>query len=88
MLIFTYIYEGVPNWASTDAVITLKVPGEPVIEVLMGSENDSRGFCAIALLEFNNNDIKVSRLITFHNGHSECDRTYQWGLKWVAGTKD
>ncbi|HDN25794.1 MAG TPA: stress response protein [Thioploca sp.] len=88
LLIFTYIYEGVPKWASTDAVVTIKVPSQPVVEVLMGSENDSRGFCAIALLEFEGTDIKVTRLVTFHNGHPECDQTYRWGLKWVAGSKD
>ena len=88
VLIFAYIYEGAPDWASTDAVVTLKVPGQPVIEVIMGAENDSRGFCAIALLEFNGNDIKVTRLVTFHNGHPECDKTYQWGIEWVAGKKD
>jgi len=88
LLIFAYIYEGAPNWGSTDAVVTIKVPGQPVVEVLMGAENDSRGFSAIALLEFEGNDIKVTRLVTFHNGHSDCDQTYRWGLKWVAGSKD
>jgi tellurite resistance protein TerA len=88
VLIYTYIYEGVPKWASTDGVVTLKVPGQPVIEVLMGAENDYRGFCAIALLEFEGTNINVSRLVTFHKGHSECDRKYGWGLKWVAGSKD
>ena len=87
VLIYAYIYEGVPNWAGTDAVVTVKVPGHPVVEVPMGSQQDSRGFCAITLLEFEGGEIKVTKLVTFHNGHRECDQTYQWGLKWVAGSK-
>lgn len=88
MLIFTYIYEGVPNWASTDAVVTLKVPGQPVLEVPMGSQMDTRNFCAIALLEFSGSGIKVTKQVSFHMGHQECDQAYRWGLRWVAGSKD
>ncbi len=88
VLIYTYIYEGAPNWGNTDAVVTVKAPGQPVIEVPMGSQKDSRGFCAIALLEFEGTEIKVTKLVTFHKGHSECDKTYRWGLEWVAGSKD
>lgn len=88
VLIFAFIYEGVPNWASTDAVVTVKVPGQPVLEVPMGSQMDSRPFCAIAMLDFIGTDIKVTKLLSFHNGHPDCDRMYNWGLKWVAGQKD
>lgn len=88
MLIFTYIYEGVPNWASTDAVVTVKVPGQPMLEVPMGAQMDSRNFCAIALLQFSGADIKVTKQISFHTGHQECDQAYNWGLRWVAGQKD
>jgi len=88
VLIFTYIYEGVPNWASTDGIVTVKVPGQPVLEVPMGSQMDSRPFCAIAMLDFIGTDIKVTKLVSFHNGHPDCDQMYGWGLKWVAGKKD
>ncbi len=88
VLIYTYIYEGVAKWGSTDAAVTVKVPGQPVIEVAMGSQQDTRTFCAIAMLECKAGEIKVSRLVTFHKGHQECDQTYHWGLRWVAGSKD
>jgi tellurite resistance protein TerA len=32
-LIFTFIYEGVPNWSATDAVVTMAVPNQGPIEV-------------------------------------------------------
>jgi len=88
ILIFTYIYEGVPNWASTDAVVTINIPGQPVLEVPMGSQMDSRNFCAIAMLDFKGTEINVSRLVSFHKGHPECDQEYGWGMRWVAGSKD
>ena len=88
ILVFTYIYEGVPNWTATNAVVTVKVPGQPVLEVPMGSQMDSRNFCAIAMIEFDGGEIKVTKLVSFHQGHPDCDKTYGWGLKWVAGSKD
>jgi uncharacterized protein involved in tellurium resistance len=88
VLIYTYIYEGVPNWASTDGVVTVKVPGQPVLEVPMGSQMDNRPFCAIAMLEISGGNIKVTRLVTFHQGHQDCDQAYSFGLRWVAGSKD
>jgi uncharacterized protein involved in tellurium resistance len=88
VLIYTYIYEGVPNWASTDGVVTVTVPGQPVLEVPMGSQMDNRPFCAIALLEMNGGNIKATRMVTFHQGHKDCDEAYAWGLRWVAGSKD
>lgn len=88
VLIFTYIYEGVANWAASDGVVTVKMPSQPDIEVKMGTQDDSRGFCSIAMLEFETQEIKVTKLVTFHDGHSDCDKQYNWGLRWVAGSKD
>lgn len=87
ILFYAFIYEGVPNWAATDAVITLKIPGQPSIEARMEGETASKGFCAIAMLEFAGTAIKATKLVSFHNGHEDCDRQYNWGLRWVAGSK-
>ena len=88
VLLYTYIYEGVPKWSGTDGIVTVKVPGQPVIEVPMGSQSDQRPFCAIALLEFTGTEIKVTKHVTFHSDHRDCDQLYKWGLKWVEGRKD
>lgn len=88
VLIYTYIYEGAPNWASTDAVITVMIPGQPVLEAPMGSQMDSRPFCAFTMLEFDGGQVNVTKLVSFHDGHPDCDTTYKWGLEWVAGSKD
>jgi len=88
MYVYTFIYEGAPNWSYTDAVVTVKVPGQPEVTVEMGRESDPRVFCVIAGLEFTGADrMKVTKLVSFHNGHEEADRAYRWGMKWTAGSK-
>lgn len=88
VLVYTYIYEGVPKWAMTDAVVTIKAPGSPVIEVRLGEQRDPRRLVAIALLENVNGGIKVTKEVTFFGDQEECDHHYRWGMRWTAGSKD
>jgi len=89
VLIFAFIYEGVANWQETDGVIRLLVPGQPEIEVRMNeiSGNSRDGMCAVAVLENQNNQIKVSREVRFFAGHEPMDKGYGWGMRWRAGSK-
>ncbi len=89
VLIFAFIYEGAANWQDTDGVIKLIVPGQPEIEVRMNelSGNSRDGMCAVALLENQGNQIKVSREVRFFAGHEPMDSGYGWGMRWRAGTK-
>jgi tellurite resistance protein TerA len=44
--------------------------------------------CALAEINFEGNEgIIVKKLVSFHNGHDDCDKTYPWGLQWTAGSK-
>lgn len=89
IIVYTFIYEGAPNWTTTNAVVTVKVPGNENIVVEMGSQNDRRNFCAIAELLFDGSDsVTVRKLVTFHKSHAECDKHYGWGFKWQEGSKD
>lgn len=65
MLIFTFIYEGVPNWSKTDGVVTIHVPEQPPIETRLTDGNNGRAMCAIARLVNENGSIKVERLNEF-----------------------
>lgn len=88
--IFVYcsIYEGVARWSETNAVVTIKAPDNPDIVVEMGKQVDARKFCAIAAIEFDGSGgMTVRKLVSFHNGHEECDRAYGWGMEWQAGEK-
>ena len=88
ILIFTFIYEGVPNWSHVDAVITIKAKNQPDIEVRLDSYRDDQFLCAIAMLENINNQVKVTKLVDYFSGHQQMDRAYGWGLNYVAGSKD
>lgn len=89
MIIYTFIFEGAARWAETDAVVKVQVPGAETVEVQMGQQTSDKPFCAIAELIFNgDNSITVKKLVTFHDGHSDCDRAYGWGFKYSPGSKD
>jgi tellurite resistance protein TerA len=85
--VYTFIYEGAAKWAETNAVVTVKVPDNPDIVVEMGQQYNAQTFCAIAEILFDSNSMTVKKLVTFHNGHAECDRAYNWGMQWRAGSK-
>lgn len=87
VVVYCFIYEGVARWEETNAVVTVKVPGNPVVEVEMGRQSSLNNFCAIAELLFSPTSINVKKLVTFHNSHGECDKKYNWGLKWTSGSK-
>lgn len=87
IVIYCFIYNGAARWTETNAVITIKVAGNPDIEVEMGKQNDQRKFCAIAEIRFHPGSMQVKKLVTFHNTHAECDKQYHWGMKWTAGAK-
>ena len=87
ILIYTFIYEGVPNWSHVDAVITIKTKDQPDIEVRLDSYRDDQFLCAIAMLENINNQLRITKLIDYFSGHPQMDKAYGWGLNYVAGSK-
>ena len=55
----------------------------------MEQQYSNKKFCAIAQLDFGgDNSITVKKLVTFHDGKSDCDKQYGWGFKYVPGSKD
>lgn len=87
VLIFAFIYEGTPSWAKADAVISLRVPGQPELLARLDSHSDRHGMCAVAMLENVNSAIQVSKLVEYFAGHPEMDRQYGFGFRWTAGSK-
>ena len=43
VLIYTFIYEGVPNWAETDGVVTLHMPDQPPVETRLTEGANQEG---------------------------------------------
>ncbi|MBP1203538.1 tellurite resistance protein TerA [Duganella sp. 1411] len=91
-LIFAFIYEGAPNWASTDGVVTVNVPDQPPIEVRL-DQGASQRMCAIAMIENVGGKLQVTKLVDYivpeggKSMHEVMDRKYNFGMKWVAGSK-
>lgn len=87
ILIYAFIYEGVPNWAAAGAALTLKSPGQPELLVKLDSVAAGQGMCAVALLENDAGRIRVSKLIDYFAGHAEVDAAHEFGFSWKAGSK-
>ena len=88
VLIFALIYEGAPNWAETDALVTLQTPGQPTLEIRLDSHHREHRMCGLALLENQAGNIKVTKLVEYFRDHRFLDEAYGFGLRWVAGSKD
>jgi tellurite resistance protein TerA len=87
VLIFAFIYEGAPNWAAADGVVTIKMPGQPELEARLDSHEGGKAMCAIAMLENDGNAIRASKLIEYFSDHEQMDRHYGFGFRWKAGSK-
>ena len=89
VLIFTFIYEGAPNWRDTDGVVTVKYPNAEDIIIKMDEYNSQQMMCAIALLEnVNDETFSVQKLVQFFVGHEAMDRAFGWNMTWKAARKD
>lgn len=88
ILIFTFIYEGVPNWAAVNGVVTVFPASGPEIEVRLDDADDRANMCAIVMLENSGNDLSIRREVRYiQGGHRKLDDTYGWGMRWQAGSK-
>jgi tellurite resistance protein TerA len=88
ILVFAYIYEGSPNWAAANAVVTLYPRGGAPIEVPLDEVDPTSRTCAIAMLENTGTDLSVRREVRYIRGtQSALDKAYGWGMKWAPGRK-
>ncbi|MFC0251549.1 TerD family protein [Massilia consociata] len=91
-LIFSFIYEGVPNWAATDGVVTISAPEQAPIEVRLDGGGNQM-MCAIALIENRGGSLQVTKLAEYFqqqggtSAHELMDRHFGFGLRWKTGTK-
>jgi tellurite resistance protein TerA len=88
ILVFTYIYEGTPNWAGASAIVTLFPHGGAPIEIHLDEADPGARTCAIALLENTGSDLSVRREVRYVQGtQSALDAAYGWGMTWTKGRK-
>ncbi|MFV0550249.1 MAG: TerD family protein [Limnobaculum xujianqingii] len=87
VLVFAFIYKGVPNWAQTDGVVTIHMPGQGPIETRLTEGQNRNGMCAIARLVNHNGSINIERINQYFSGHKDMDNAFRWGFRWAAGSK-
>lgn len=86
VLIFAFIYEGVPNWAAADATVTLYMPDDPPVEVRL-DETAAMGMCAIAEVANVGGGIRMTRLVRYFRDHKVMSDDFGYPLRWQAGRK-
>jgi tellurite resistance protein TerA len=88
ILVFASIYEGAPNWAAANGVVTLFPADGPQIEVRLDEHDTRSPLCAIALLTGADASISVRREVRYIQGAQDAlDRAYSWGMNWSPGRK-
>ena len=87
VFIFAFIYEGAPNWAETDGVVTIHVPDQPSIETRLTEGTGDLPMCAIARLVNQNGSINVERINQYFKGHQDMDKAFNWGFSWQRSSK-
>lgn len=93
VLIFTFIYDGAPNWAATNGVVTIEVPGRAPVEVRLDNGTNA-SMCAIAMIENQGGNLQITKLVEYfeHIGrkstHEQVNERFGFGLRFEAGTKD
>ncbi len=88
ILVFAFIYEGVPNWAAADAVVTLHPAAGAEVTVRLDEHDPRSPLCAIAMLGNVGGDLQVHREVRYIQGSQrELDQAYGWGMRWGVGRK-
>ncbi|WP_201615987.1 TerD family protein [Psychrobacter urativorans] len=87
VFIFAFIYEGAPNWAQTDGVVTIHAPDQPPIETRLTEGAGNLPMCAIARLVNQHGSINIERINQYFRGHQEMDKAFNWGFSWKKGRK-
>lgn len=93
ILIFSFIYDGVPNWGATDAVVTIEVPGQGPVEVRLDNGTNA-SMCAIAMIENQGGNIQVTKLVEYFeqtgqkSTHELINDRYRFSLRFKEGSKD
>jgi tellurite resistance protein TerA len=88
LLIFVYIYDGVPAFDQANGVVSLYPNSGRPIEVRLDERSSGAKTCAVALVENHGEDVTVRRVVRYIDGfQAELDRAFGWGLVWARGYK-
>ena len=88
LAVFGLIYDGAPNWDATDGIITIKLPGQPVVEVRLTGGDNTKRLCGVALIENVNAQMKITSIVSYHRDQEEYSNSLGFPLRWRAARKD
>ncbi len=87
LLLYVYIYGGVPAWAEVRPQVRIAVPGEEPLTVVPSAHDSVLAVCALASLENVRDGIKITNHTEYFPGHAEMDRAFGFGGRWEDGIK-
>ena len=88
VLIFAMIYEGAPNWAAVDGVVTLTLANGQPVEVRLDATSLASRMCAVAQLVDSGGDLVLQREVQYiEGGQVALDKAFGWGMNWARGRK-
>lgn len=87
IVIYCFIYEGVPNWNATDGVVTIHAPNQPPVETRLTEGSNRLNMCAVVTLNNDNEQLRITREDRYFAGHRELDKHYGFGFQWQRGKK-
>lgn len=88
VLIFAMIYEGAPNWAAVDGVVTLTLANGQPVEVKLDDAGVGSRMCAVAQLVDVGGDLTLQREVRYiEGGQVALDKAFGWGMNWSRGRK-
>lgn len=88
LAVFALIYDGVPNWAKTDGIVKMTIPGQPEIEIRLDEGRDNCRLCGIALIDNDNGALSLKRHMRYYRDQKEYADDIGIFLRWAAGSKD
>ncbi|SUO94383.1 TerD family protein [Suttonella ornithocola] len=87
IVVYCFIYEGVPNWAATDGVVRVQVPNQPEIEVRLTEGRNNSSMCGIVELRNEQGNIQMNRIVEYFSDHRQLDNRFNYGFSWIKGRK-
>lgn len=87
IVVYTFIYDGAPNWSATDGRVKIFIEGQPEIETFLTGTDNSLPMCAIARITNERGVLSVERLDRYFSGHKDMDKAFGWGFRWSPGRK-
>lgn len=87
VMFFAMIYEGANNFQSVGGRMRFSISGGETVTLALNNPDTRSTFCAAALITHQQGELVISKEERYFKSHLEADRHYQFGFRWVEGSK-